>query len=126
MKKIIINGNHAEKLAAELYDVQKHCQARTLTVREIECILEETTQTLNISKKALKGTILTYTGAETFPSAYKYKPESTHFKAECNGRYWVVSEIFRDTCPNRCVNTGIELSDSAKEALTKRSSFLQL
>ena len=117
--KIIINGSHTEKLAAALDEVQARCTARTLTVADVESILEDATAKLPISKAAMKGTRLEYTGAEKFPSAYKYRPESTHIIAEHNGRYWVILDIDRYTCPNRNDNAGLRLSDSAKEALLR-------
>lgn len=119
-KKITINGKHREKLAAELEKLQHRCTARTLTVRGIESILSETERKLGVSKKALTGTVLTYSGAQTFPRAYKYQPESTHFTAEFNGRYWVILEICRDDCPNHHHDTTLQLSDGAKEALLER------
>lgn len=123
-KKITINGKHKEKLAAELEKLQHRCTARTLTVGGIESILSETERKLGVSKKALTGTVLTYTGAQPFPRAYKYQPESTHFTAEFNGRHWVILEISRDDCPNRDDDTTLQLSDGVKEALLKQfSSF---
>lgn len=117
--KIIINGNHADKLDAALTEVQNRCTDRTLTVSDVERILESASDKLSIPKASLNGTRLAYTGAEKFPSAYKYRPESTHFVAEHNGRFWVIVEIIRRTCPNRTDNASLHLSDSAKEALLR-------
>lgn len=125
-KKIVINGKHREKLAAELEKVQNRCTARTLTVREIERILDRAERELAVSKKALTGTTLTYTGAQTFPRAYKYRPESTHFTATFNGRNWVIFEISRDDCPNHHDDTTLQLSDSVKAALLERFSSLRV
>lgn len=115
--KIIINGNHTEKLRIALDDVQSRCKARTLTVSDIEYILESASDKMPISKSAMKGTRLDYTGAEKFPNAYKYTPESTHFVAEHNGRFWVILNIDRYICPNRNDNASLMLSDSAKAAI---------
>lgn len=117
MKPIIINGNHTEKLEAALNEVQARCKARTLTVSDVERILEVATAKMPISKTAMKGTRFTYTGAEKFPAAYKYRPESTHVVAEHNGRFWVIMAIFRSTCHNRNDNASLTLSDSAREAV---------
>ena len=123
--KIIINGNHAEKLTDALETLQARCTARTITASEVEDILDYATSKLGISKKAMTGTKLVYTGAEHFPNAYKYRPESTHFTAEHNGRFWVITEIARATCPNRADNTHLNLSESAKAALLERFASYQ-
>ena len=108
--KIIINGKHTEKLTEALEAVQARCTARTLTCSDVERILDEVTERLHVSKANLKGTRIDYTGAEKFPGAYKFRPESTHFIAEHNGRHWVILDIGRYTCPNRRENVNITMS----------------
>ena len=125
MKKIIIDGNHTEKLTDALETIQARCSVRTLIADEVEDILNNATSKLGISKKAMAGTKLLYTGAERFPNAYKYRPESTRFTAEHNGRYWVVTSITRDTCPNREDDTHLYLSESAQKALIARFESYQ-
>lgn len=124
--KIIINGHHVSKLATALDEAQAHSRARTLTTEDVEHILEKVTAEIGVSRSALTGTKLHYTGAEHFPSAYKYRPESTHFTAEHNGRAWVVTDIFRSTCPNRRANVSISLSQSAKTALVARMETIEV
>lgn len=126
MKKILINGSHTEKLTAALEEIQSRCTARTLTVSDIEWNLDKVTKELGIPKKAMTGVKLHYTGAQQFPNAYNGLPESTHFRAEFNGRVWVITEIFRTTCPDRINNTSVELSESAKEALLARFSTFRV
>lgn len=118
--KIIINGKHTEKLANALDTIQARCTARTLTADRIEEVLNTASSNLGISKKAMAGTKLVYTGATHFPNAYKYRPESTHFTAEHNGRFWVITDITRATCPDRADDTHLTLSESAKAALLER------
>ena len=124
--KIIINGNHREKLEAELDNVQSRCKVRCLTVEAIESILESVSEKLSIPKKAMNGVKLDYTGAEKFPSAYKHTPESTHFIAEHNGRYWVVIEIGRYICPNRINNASVILTDEAKAAILEKFNLFEV
>lgn len=126
MKKIIINGNHTQKLTDALAAVQSRCTARTLTVSDVERILEDAFKRLSISKKALAGTRLEYSGAEHFASAYKYMPESTQFVAEYDGRHWCVLSVSRSFCPDRESNTSIKLSESAQAALVARFSTIRL
>lgn len=118
--KIIINGNHTEKLAAALDTAQRRCTARTLTVHDVERVLEDTTARMGISRAAMNGTKLHYTGGEKFPLAYRYRPESTHFEAEHNGRYWCITFVYRTTCPNSYNNTKLILSDSARAAILSK------
>lgn len=103
--KIAINGKHHEKLADALNDAQKRCSARCLTVEQVEAVLESINSRLDrIAKKAIAGTRIIYTGAEKFPNAYRHIPESTHFTAEHNGRYWAIVAVWRGVCPNRINN----------------------
>jgi hypothetical protein len=120
--KIIINGKHTEKLTSVLDAIQNRCTARTLDVERIEAILDRATRAIGVAAAHMKGSTIKYTGAEHFPSAYKYTPDSTHFEATHNGRYWVVTAIYRYTCPNRCDNTHITPSDDAIVAITKKLS----
>ena len=115
--RIIINGKHKDKLKEALEKEQTHCKARVLSCLDVENILNGITDRLSISKKSMDGIKLKYTGAEKFPRAYKYTPESTHFEAEHNGRYWIVTSVNRSTCPNRHGNVNLILSDCAKTAL---------
>ena len=123
--KIIINGNHAEKLTDALETVQARCSVRTLCADEVEKILETATRNLGVSKKAMVGTKLLYTGAQHFPSSYKYQADSTHFTAEHNGRHWVVTSVTRKACPNRQNDTHLTLSEVTKTALIERFANYQ-
>lgn len=123
--KIIINGNHAEKLTVALETVQARCSVRILCADKVEEILETATRNLGVSKKAMAGTKLLYTGALYFPSSYKYQVDSTHFTAEHNGQYWAVTNITRKTCPNRQNDTHLTLSEGTKAALIERFANYQ-
>lgn len=121
MKRIIIDDAHRDEIDAALDEAQHRCTARALTAQRIIDICEHITEKANIPKSALKGTRVYYNGAEKFPSAYRYRPESTHFRAEYDGRAWRLLSIARDTCPNRSTsNVYIAYSDSAKAALLDR------
>lgn len=125
--KIAINGKHGEKLADALNDAQKRCTARCLTVEKIDSILESVNDRMTgISKKSMAGTRIIYTGAEKLPNAYKHTPESTHFTAEHNGRYWTIVALWRGVCPNRINNLEVELSDSAKLAILNSYGMMEV
>lgn len=115
--KIVVNGNHRNRLEEALTRVQRRCKARTLDVRDIEKILDDVNSELQIPKRHLKGTKLYYSGAQHFPSSYRYIPWGTHFLARHNGRNWVVERIVRGICPNRRGNVALTLSESAKTAV---------
>ena len=118
--RIVINGQHQQRLAAALESVQQKCAARTLGVGDIDHIIASVDSELRIPKKHIAGTKLYYSGAQKFPNAYRYQPMSTHVFAEHNGRHWVIKGIGRHSCPDRIDNITLVLSDSAKAALDKR------
>ena len=124
--KIIVTPANVTKLTAALDEVQHKCSARTLTADELAYILQKAERELGIAKKYLAGCKVTYTGAQRFPNAYHGRPESTHFTAEHNGRYWIVTELCRSDCPDREGNTSIILTESAKAALINRLSCFRL
>lgn len=124
--KIIINGKHAEKLNTELEIVQKRSRVRTISGSEVVEILSDVTQKLQIPKSRMKNIEVFYSGAEHFPSSYKYIPESTHFKAVHNGRYWVVTNISRRPCPNRLNNIRLIMPDDARKAILKNHTDFRI
>ena len=90
---------------------------------ELMGIIADINDRLNgINKNALDGTVVDYTFAQKFPRAYKYTPDSTHFKLTYKRGEWRISGIGRHICPN-CYNNGygydLALSDAAKEAVLK-------
>lgn len=119
-KPIIINGKHKEKLTAALAEEQRRARARTLTVENIEAQLQGITAELNLSKTAMDGIEVEFTGAEKLPSAYKYTPESTHYRAVFKGGFWRITDIGRYTCPNSDYPYHIILTDKAKERIISR------
>lgn len=118
-----ININNIEKLTVAIKEAEGRATARTVTVDRIKRVLDEVGA--GIAKAKLNGTKVTYNGAEHFPSAYKYRPESTHWTAENVRGKWYVTYIWRDTCPNRSTwNTEIIYSKEAKEAIIGKRSYI--
>lgn len=119
MKKIILNTeNKISDLTEALNTVQHRCTARTLSAENIVEILNGILAKYPIAKAKMNGVSVHYDGAEHFPNAYRHIPESTHFTAVFNGKCWVITEICRDTCPNRTgFNAVVTLTDTAKMAL---------
>lgn len=119
--KMKINIDNTEKLTAAIKEAEGKATARTIEATQIQYTLHEIEA--GIAKKKMSGTLVHYTGAEHFPNAYKYRPESTHWIAEnINGKWYVVA-IYRDTCPNRSsYNTEVEYSETAKQAILENAS----
>ena len=86
--------------------------ARKIDARDIVDDLKTVNSYLGLTKKNLKGTIVYIDHhAQKFPSAYKYTPESTHFKAEFTSN-WFITAIWRDTCKTKKYD--LYLSDTAQ------------
>lgn len=117
-----INITNLEKLQDALNEVQKGCSARIITAKDIVSVLTG----IEVPKSRLHGTTVTWDGAESFPGAYKYTPQSTHWLAEnVNGR-WYVTDIFRCECPNRSTRQGmVYFSDDAKAWIIEQFSMIR-
>lgn len=118
-----INIDNIEKLTAAIKEAEGRATVRTITAKDIQYVLHEIED--GIAKKKMSGTKVHYTGAQHFPNAYKYRPESTHWVAENVNGKWYVTDIYRDTCPNRSSwNTEIEYSDTAKQAILENATYV--
>lgn len=116
-----ININNMEKLSAAIKEAEGKSRVRTISAEDIQEALHDIEH--GIAKKKLHGTIVHYDGAEHFPHAYKYRPESTHWTAENIRGKWYVTDIKRAACPNRSTwNTIIVYSDEAKEAILEAAA----
>ena len=126
MKQVIIKKENEKKIM----DAFKAAQGRA-TVRSIESfseivdICERVDRRLgNMSKNEKNGTVVNFDFRQTFPRAYKYRPESTHFALVFVNGSWRIDldSIKRKTCPNK--NTiyfyTLQLSESAKTAILAR------
>lgn len=115
MKEIIITNT--EKLSAALDEVQKFSRVRTITVEDIRDTLADVEKRLNITKKALEGAqVRADINAQNFPSAYKYTPESTVFRAVFRGGKWRIAAIARERTDRAGHGIRIALSDEGKRA----------
>ena len=113
-----INVINTKKLEEAIKKAEGRATARTVDVRSIILCLD----LIKVPKARLNGTKVEYDGGEKFPNAYKYRPESTHWKAEnVNGR-WYITDIWRDTCPNRSTSMHVEYSEAAKAWILEEAS----
>ena len=102
-----------------LEEIQKKCKVRTINMMDVCKALTEINEKLSIQKKAMNGiTACIDVNSQAFPRAYKYTPESTHFKAEYKKGQWIITDIYRDICrPN---NSTMCLTEDAKQAVLDR------
>ena len=99
MKSIKITN--ADNLASMIEAAEGRATARTITPDDIAEALERITERvllLSTRKDAIGTKIEADPHAQTFPHAYKYTPESTHFTAELKSSGWTVTGIFRARC----------------------------
>ena len=117
--KILVTNE--QKLNAAIREAEGKATARTITAKDVVRILDR----IKVPKNKLNGTVVRYDGAEHFPNAYKYRPESTHFVAENIKGKWYVMAVFRDTCPNRSTwDTMISYSPEAKDWIIENASYM--
>lgn len=110
---------HYAKLEEWINEAQKKCTARTISVQDMCCRLAQFEKEIRITKKALEGTIVWVDdNAQTFPSAYRYTPYNTIFKAEMRKGSWRIVSIERDITQRHIFQT--VLSESTKVALIER------
>lgn len=121
--KIKVTVNNAERIMKNFASVQGKATARTVdSYSELERICDGVFKRVDITKKALNGTQFTYDFRQTFPSAYRYIPESTHFTCEYRNGNWYIIEAWRSKCPNNnsFYSYVLRLSDTAKEAVLQK------
>lgn len=112
------------KLWETLYEVQKRSQVRTVDNSDVIDSLNQISDNLAISKKAMDGvTVKIDPNAQKFPSAYKGFPQSTIVHAEYKNGGWRVTKIARERTQTK--RFLITLTDEAKEALIKRFEIME-
>lgn len=114
-----------EKLAAALDEVQRRAKVRTISADDVKSALLSINKKLDIPKKHLDGVqICVDIHAQTFPSAYKYRPESTQFVAVNIRGTWYVTGVSRSDTMRPTKAVLCRLTDEAKAALVEsRASF---
>ena len=123
--KYPINAKRIDKLEAALAEEQARCTAHTISAQEILDKLEEIDKYVGISKASMVGVkVECDLNAQSFPSAYKYTPESTWFKAERRASGWFITDISRYRTASPTVGTHIILTDTAKQAVMDRMAYM--
>lgn len=113
----------SKKLAEGLAEANGRATARTLSADACAEYLERYMQHLDITKRALTGTVATvHATMERLPHAYKYRADSTKATFEFDGKVW----RFVFACRDRLVQRGnachveARLSASAVAALADK------
>ena len=113
-----INVKNAEKVNAAINAVEgtrvSVRMADSLTVLKSYIRIEARLSGL-LAKKDWTGLIFFCDpNASTFPSSYKYVPESTQYKIERFASGWFVTNIYRGSCGTKAIREG-NLESKAKE-----------
>lgn len=121
--KIIIKDSNEAKITAAIKEAEGRATARTLEYKDIKTALDRIEKRLGIAKKALLGVkVRVDVNAQTFPNAYKWTPESTHFVAERTASGWALTEVYRDRVEGPNSRYIVKLTDEAKDAIIKACS----
>lgn len=126
MKKhqgIIIDRAHMDALQSAVDAAQGRARVRTICAEDIIDTCESVQKKLDIPQTALEGVIFSADlHAQSFPSAYNGRPESTIFRAVFVGRKWRLLEVYRSDTRARTRGTSIKLTDAARDAVCVRVS----
>ena len=117
---IIVKPENQNKINALFDSVQKRCTVRVADYDLVSKVCASVEKRVGISKRALEGTRFDYDFRQTFPSAYKYTPDSTHFTCVYHSNKWyLLPQVHRYTCPNSAsyYQYKLMLSDTAKAAV---------
>lgn len=113
-----------ETLTPAIKEAEGRATERTIDAAVIIRTLNEVTDTLGISKKAMEGVWVDCNPhAQTFPRAYKYTPMSTQFSAVYKAGSWRLTNIRRDACRNNRIV--IFHTQTSREALIDRLSIIK-
>jgi uncharacterized protein with von Willebrand factor type A (vWA) domain len=123
---IIVKPENKGRIEAALEAVQGQAHTRTVTYEDIAKELEDVENWFAIPKTALKGVKVSIDKhAQTFPHAYKGRPESTQVGAIYTGTAWKITDIRRGyTRAKGHVVESLELPEKAIEEVLKQYQVL--
>ena len=112
----------ADPIRTAIKSAEGRATARTITAEKMLYALIQVEKKLDITKKAMDGIKVTIDiNSQSFPNAYKYTPESTHFSAEYKNGSWRLTDIYRAECKNS-FHIRIEHTEESKKAIIDRLS----
>lgn len=124
MKKVVLKEKNRERIENELKTVQHRCTVRLISFDDIVKMSKKIKKYYNLSNKELNGCkFVVDVHAQTFPSAYKYTPESTKFILEFNNSYWKVLDVFRAETNKDGGVIEARLTELAKQAIIEHFTY---
>lgn len=122
-----ISINDTEKLTAAIKEAERRATARTITADNIRDVLDSVDKRLRImsTKTDAIGTkVYCDYHAQSFPSAYRFTPESTHFVAELTKTGWKVVSIDRGICRSPSSKCRIEFTAKTMARMAEKLSYI--
>lgn len=115
------------KLNEAIKEAEGRATARVITAGGVLRMLERVEDYLDIPKKYLDGVeVEADINAQHFPSAYKYIPESTQFKAVYKRGAWRITAVYRAQVKGPTMAAAIKLTEEAREAIIKRAQHMEV
>ena len=116
-----------ESVTAAISAAEGRARVRTISAADICKALVAVEDKLGIPKRSLDGVEVEIdVNAQSFPSAYKGTPESTHFTAVNRSGKWTLTDIYRAPCSAPSKSAHVNLSDEARSAILDRMSSFAL
>ena len=117
---IVIKEENKDGIEKILNEVQKLCRVRLITYNEMYDFLEKLRKLYPISNKNLNGCVFEIDlNAQTFPSAYKYTPESTQFEVIYKNGYFKLIAVYRYQTKGPKSKVEAKLTSEAEAAILK-------
>ena len=118
---MLVNDKNKEKIEEMIKAAEGRATVRLLSYQSIIKSLSEIERTLGIKKKYMDGIKADVdVSAQNFPRAYKYTPESTHFKAVKKSNGWDLQSVYRARTRRENHRYHLELTEEAKAAIISR------
>lgn len=122
MKAISMNSETAkDRIERQLAYIQRSCTARTITYADIVRALNTVEERIGVPRCALDGTeVVVDINGDNFPSAYKYTPYSTVFRAVNKSGKWVILDVYRAPTHRFSQRVKCILSETTKHYVLER------
>lgn len=114
---------HAEldKLNAIIASEEGRAKERRIDARMVCEAIEQIEDRLSLPKKRMEGIIAEVDmNAQDFPSAYKWKAQSTRLRMEYRNGSWRILSIYRDDCRREKARYLLNLTEDARQAILER------
>ena len=122
---MLIKYTNSEKIEKIIKEAEGRATARTIDYGSMSMAIDRLEESLGIPKKHMIGIVADIdVNAQDFPRAYKYTPESTHFRVIRKQSGWDLERVYRDRTRRYNHEFHVTLTEQAKEAIIEsKSSF---